>query len=57
MTFLKNVLDEMKQVTWPKRNVLAKSTATVVFNIVFFAIVFGFIDLGLTAAVRYLLSL
>lgn len=57
MKFLKNVFKEMKQVTWISFGNLFKLTATVVVSIVVFAIFFGFIDLGLTAALKFLLSL
>lgn len=57
MKFLKNVFQEMKQTTWLSFSNLLKSTTTVIVGIVVFAIFFGIIDLGLTAALKFLLSI
>lgn len=57
MKFLKNVFQEMKQTTWLSFSNLLKSTTTVIVGIVVFAIFFGIIDLGLTAALQFLLSI
>lgn len=57
MKFLKTVFQEMKQTTWLSFSNLLKSTTTVIVGIVVFAIFFGIIDLGLTAALQFLLSI
>lgn len=48
MKFLKNVVAEMKQVTWPTGKELAKYTNTVVVTVVLFAAFFAAVDFGIT---------
>lgn len=57
MKFLKNVVAEMKAVTWPKFSELTKLTGVVIFSIICLAIFFGTVDVGVGAAIRALLSL
>ncbi|MBS4761307.1 preprotein translocase subunit SecE [Carnobacteriaceae bacterium zg-ZUI252] len=57
MKFIKNVIAEMKAVTWPKFSGLVRTTGLVVLSIALLAIFFGTIDTGIGALIRSLLSL
>lgn len=57
MKFVKNVVSEMKAVTWPKFSELIKMTGIVIFSIICLAIFFGAVDMGVGAAIKSLLSL
>ena len=46
--FLKDVSREMRKVSWPKGPELVSYTITVVATVVFVAIFFAIIDLGIT---------
>ncbi|GIO28792.1 preprotein translocase subunit SecE [Ornithinibacillus bavariensis] len=46
--FLKNVSREMKKVSWPKGKELSSYTIVVVSTVVFMAVFFGLIDLGIS---------
>ncbi|WP_347861738.1 preprotein translocase subunit SecE [Salimicrobium sp. PL1-032A] len=52
ITFLKNVSREMKKVSWPTGNELTRYTITVVVTVVFIAIFFGVVDLGISQALE-----
>ena len=45
--FFRDVIGEVKKVTWPTRKELFKTTLAVIVFIVIFAIVVGFMDWGL----------
>lgn len=47
--FLKNVTREMRKVTWPNRKELVNYTITVVVTVVFFALFFFVVDLGISS--------
>ena len=49
--FFKEVLVELKKVTWPSRKELISSTLTVLAVVVVFAVFLGVIDLILTALI------
>ncbi|WP_010095794.1 preprotein translocase subunit SecE [Ornithinibacillus scapharcae] len=46
--FLKNVSREMKKVSWPKGKELTSYTVVVVSTVVFMALFFGLVDLGIS---------
>lgn len=46
--FFKQVSREMKKVTWPKGRELTSYTITVITTVVFVAIFFSVVDLGIT---------
>ncbi|WP_026907459.1 preprotein translocase subunit SecE [Paucisalibacillus globulus] len=46
--FLSNVSREMKKVSWPKSKELTSYTVVVISTVVFMAIFFGVIDLGIS---------
>ncbi|WP_088051811.1 preprotein translocase subunit SecE [Virgibacillus dakarensis] len=48
ITFFKNVSREMKKVSWPKGKELTSYTITVITTVVFVAIFFTLVDLGIT---------
>lgn len=54
--FLKDVVREMKKVSWPKRHELTRYTITVVTTVVFFALFFGIIDFGISKLIRLILE-
>lgn len=47
--FLKNVAREMRKVSWPNRKELVNYTITVVVTVVFFALFFFVVDLGISS--------
>lgn len=46
--FFKDVSREMRKVTWPKGKELVSYTITVITTVVFVAVFFGVVDLGIT---------
>lgn len=46
--FFRDIVTETKKVTWPTRKELFKYTVTVVVTVVFLAVFFVLIDLGIT---------
>ena len=46
--FLKDVVSEMRKVSWPKRKELTRYTIVVLSTVVFMAIYFGILDLGIS---------
>jgi preprotein translocase subunit SecE len=48
MKFFKNVVREMKKVSWPKGKELVRYTITVVTTVAFVTIFFALIDLGIS---------
>lgn len=46
--FLKNVSNEMKKVSWPKGKELTNYTVIVISTVVFVAVFFFVVDLGIT---------
>ncbi|WP_217589009.1 preprotein translocase subunit SecE [Lentibacillus saliphilus] len=46
--FFKNVSREMKKVSWPKGKELFSYTVTVITTVVFVAVFFGVVDLGIS---------
>ncbi len=54
--FFSNVSSEMRKVSWPKRKELTTYTITVVATVVFLAIFFAVVDLGISKVVRMILG-
>lgn len=56
-TFFKNVVSEMRKVSWPKRKELTRYTIVVLSTVVFMAIYFGIVDLGISRLMEWYLAL
>ncbi|MFD2627741.1 preprotein translocase subunit SecE [Oceanobacillus kapialis] len=52
--FLRNVSREMKKVSWPKGKELTSYTITVISTVLFVALFFFLIDLGITQILNLL---
>ncbi|MGD6804812.1 preprotein translocase subunit SecE [Bacillus salacetis] len=50
--FFSNVSSEMKKVSWPKRKELTRYTITVISTVIFVALFFTVIDLGISELIR-----
>ena len=46
--FFKDVVSEMRKVSWPKRKELTRYTIVVLSTVVFMAVYFGLVDLGIS---------
>lgn len=55
--FLKAVVSEMRKVSWPKRKELTRYTIVVLSTVVFMAIYFGVVDLGISKLMEWYISL
>jgi preprotein translocase subunit SecE len=55
--FFKNVVSEMRKVSWPKRKELTRYTIVVLSTVVFMAIYFGIVDLGISQLMEWYLAL
>lgn len=55
--FLKDVVSEMRKVSWPKRKELTRYTIVVLSTVVFMAVYFGLIDLGISRVMEWYLAL
>ena len=55
--FFGNVVSEMRKVSWPKRKELTRYTIIVLSTVVFMAVFFAVIDLGISEAFRWFLKL
>ena len=54
--FFREVGREMRKVSWPKRKELTSYTVTVLSTVVFFALFFAVIDLGISNLIRFILE-
>ena len=52
--FLKEVVDELKKVSWPSRSELKSSTGLVIFSMVMLAVFVGLVDVLLNAVIGFL---
>ncbi|MGG3449699.1 MULTISPECIES: preprotein translocase subunit SecE [Bacillaceae] len=50
--FFRNVRSEMSKVSWPKKKELMTYTITVIATVVFFALFFAVVDLGISWVIR-----
>lgn len=55
--FLKNVVSEMRKVSWPKRKELTKYTIVVISTVIFMAIYFGLVDFGISRIMEWYVAL
>ncbi len=55
--FFKDVVSEMRKVSWPKRKELTRYTIVVLSTVVFMAVYFGLIDLGISRVMEWYLAL
>ncbi|MFD1864775.1 preprotein translocase subunit SecE [Planococcus sp. FY231025] len=56
-SFLKNVVTEMRKVSWPKRKELTRYTVVVLSTVIFMALFFALIDTGISELFRWFLAL
>jgi len=56
-SFFKNVVTEMRKVSWPKRKDLTRYTIVVISTVVFMAIYFGLVDFGLSRVMEWYVAL
>lgn len=54
--FFRDVVKEMKKVSWPKKNELVRYTITVITTVAFFAVFFAIVDLGISELLRLILE-
>jgi preprotein translocase subunit SecE len=54
--FTKEVLVEMKRVSWPSRKELINSTSVVILTTIIVGVFLGIVDVVLTRSIGYLLS-
>ncbi|ASA97284.1 MULTISPECIES: preprotein translocase subunit SecE [Anoxybacillus] len=54
--FFREVVREMKKVSWPKRKELVNYTITVLATVAFFTVFFAVVDLGISELVRLILE-
>jgi preprotein translocase subunit SecE len=52
LKFFSNVSSEMKKVSWPKRKELTRYTITVISTVIFVALFFTVVDLGISEIIR-----
>jgi len=55
--FLKDVVSEMRKVSWPKRKELTKYTIVVLATVTFMAVYFALTDLGISSLMEWYLAL
>lgn len=54
--FLRDVVREMKRVSWPKRKELTTYTITVLTTVVLMTVFFAAVDLGISSLIRLVLE-
>ncbi|MCA0151206.1 MULTISPECIES: preprotein translocase subunit SecE [Bacillaceae] len=54
--FFRNVASEMRKVSWPKRKELTRYTITVITTVIFVALFFAVIDLGISELMRLIIG-
>ncbi|MGZ0084156.1 preprotein translocase subunit SecE [Caldibacillus thermoamylovorans] len=52
--FLREVVRELKKVSWPNRKELVNYTAIVLATVAFFTVFFAVVDLGISELIRLL---
>ncbi|ARF14495.1 preprotein translocase subunit SecE [Sporosarcina sp. P3] len=55
--FLKKVVSEMRKVSWPKRKELTKYTVVVISTVIFMAVYFFVVDLGISGVMKWYTNL
>ncbi len=56
-SFLKDVVSEMRKVSWPKRKELTRYTIVVLVTVMFMAAYFALTDLGISSLIEWYLEL
>ncbi len=56
-SFFKNVVSEMRKVSWPKSKELTRYTIVVLSTVIFMALFFALIDSGISELFRWFLAL
>lgn len=56
INFFRDVVREMKKVSWPKRSELTRYTITVLTTVVFMTVFFAVVDLGISEIIRLFLE-
>ncbi|OIJ21603.1 preprotein translocase subunit SecE [Anaerobacillus alkalidiazotrophicus] len=54
--FLRDVVKELKRVSWPSRKELTRYTVVVVATVVFIALFFTVVDFGISTLIRFILG-
>jgi len=54
--FFRDVVREMKKVSWPKKKELTKYTITVIVTVTFMALFFTVVDMGISSLIRLILG-
>ena len=55
--FLKDVMSEMRKVSWPKRKQLTRYTIVVLATVVFMAVYFALTDLGISSLMEWYVNI
>lgn len=55
--FLKDVVSEMRKVSWPRRKQLTRYTIVVLTTVIFMAVYFTLTDLGISSVIEWYLAL
>ncbi|WP_391118486.1 preprotein translocase subunit SecE [Psychrobacillus sp. L3] len=55
--FFKNVMSEMRKVSWPRRKELTRYTVVVLATVIVMAVFFSLVDLGISQLFRWYLDL
>ena len=56
-SFFKNVVSEMRKVSWPKRKELTRYTIIVLSTVIFMALFFALVDTVISELFRWFLAL
>ncbi|ETP69713.1 preprotein translocase subunit SecE [Planomicrobium chinense] len=56
-SFFKNVVSEMRKVSWPKRKELTRYTIVVLSTVIFMALFFALVDTVISELFRWFLAL
>jgi preprotein translocase subunit SecE len=54
--FFRNVIREMKKVSWPKKKELTRYTVIVISTVAFVSVFFALIDTGISELIRLVLE-
>lgn len=54
--FFRDVVREMKKVSWPKKKELTKYTITTIVTVTFVALFFTVVDMGISSLIRLILG-
>ncbi|WP_102349383.1 preprotein translocase subunit SecE [Bacillus sp. Marseille-P3661] len=54
--YVRDVVREMKKVSWPKRKELTRYTITVIITVAFVTVFFAVVDMGISSLIRLILG-